>query len=78
MDKAKFETALGAELMARYAWAREPAKLHRFMESVAGTIRGEFWTWNHDGEACAAAWRTIGGKGKPTMKALRALPESSN
>ena len=77
MDKARFETALGAELMARYDWARDPKRLHRFMESVARTIRGECWTWNHDGEACAAAWRSIGGKGKPTMKALRALPEKA-
>lgn len=55
------------------ALAADAAKLDRFMVSVAATLEGPRATWNHDGDAVTAAWRAIGGKGKPTLKALRAL-----
>jgi hypothetical protein len=55
-------------------WASNSDKLERFMESCRATLNGAS-TWNHDGESSAAAWRAIGGKGKPTLKALRALAE---
>lgn len=72
MTQAAFIAAYQSELTARYPWAADPEKLARFLGSVAGTLNGGA-TWNHDEEAVTAAWRAIGGKGKPTLKALRAL-----
>ena len=46
------------------------------MLSVRATLRGPVATWNFDGPATVAAWRAIGGKGKPTLKALRALEDT--
>jgi hypothetical protein len=48
--------------------------LQSFLASVRNTLTGPRATWNHDGEWATAAWRSLGGKGKPTLKALRALP----
>lgn len=75
MTKTAFLAAMRAECIARYPWAADTAKLDRFMESVQFTIESKVWSWNHDGAACVAAWAAIGGKGKPTMKALRALAD---
>ena len=72
MTKTDFLTAYRSELTARYLWAGDEAKLDRFMAAVAETLGGAN-TWSHEGEAVTAAWRAIGGKGKPTKKALRAL-----
>lgn len=73
MTKAQFLTNYRAELIARYSWAADTAKLDRFMASCDETISSPRAKWNHDGEAVTAAWRSIGGKGRPTLKALRAL-----
>lgn len=77
MTKTAFLQAYRAEL-ARYPWAADPERLARFMRVCAGTIATPVdlseGHWNHDGDAVTAAWRAIGGKGKPTLKALRALP----
>lgn len=75
MTQVQFIKAYREQLLATYPWAQDEAKLKRFMASVAFTISGDAKTWNHDGEAVTAAWRAIGGKGKPTMKALRNLPQ---
>ena len=72
MTKQAFLAAYRAALVA-YPWAADAARLDKFMASVAATIEGPHATWNHDGDAVTAAWRAIGGKGKPTLKALRAL-----
>jgi hypothetical protein len=45
------------------------------MGGVRDTITGVGNNWCKDGDAADAAWKAIGGKGKPTYKALRALPE---
>jgi len=73
--KNQFLTAYRAELLARYSWASDTAKFARFMASATDTIESRATSWNHDGEAVAAAWRAIGNKGKPTLKALRAMGE---
>jgi hypothetical protein len=66
-----------SELLARvFPWAREdPARLARFMASAERTLRTEAKTWNHDSPTIGVVWRSLGGKGKPTLKAMRALPE---
>jgi hypothetical protein len=63
-----------AELVRRFAWAQEATKLNRFMDGVEITINGGAKLWVHEGDAVTAAWRAIGEKGKPTLKALVALP----
>jgi hypothetical protein len=76
MTKTAFIAAYRAKLIDLYAWAQDATKLDRFMSSVASTIGftlGGTAPWNHEGAAVTAAWREIGGKGKPTLKALRAL-----
>lgn len=73
MTRSQFLTAYETELKARYSWTSDAPKLARFLEGVAMTLNGGSM-WCHDGEAVTAAWRFIGGKGKPTLKALRALP----
>lgn len=70
--RAAFLEAYRAELEARYAWALDAHRLAKFMDSVTNTLNGGA-TWNKDGEAVEAAWKKIGGKGKVTYKALRAL-----
>jgi hypothetical protein len=75
MTKDKFMAAYRAELLAQYPWASNPEKLSRFMASVWTSITTNKATWNHDGDAVRAAWHTIGGKGKPTLKALCALED---
>lgn len=74
MTKREFLTQYALELQVRYDWAREAARLERFMASVTESLTGDRKTWNHEGDAVTAAWRRIGGKGKPTFKALHALP----
>lgn len=70
--KEEFLTFYGACLIADYPWARDEAKLTKFMASCSATLAGAS-TWNHDGDAVRVAWKLIGGKGKPSLKALRAL-----
>lgn len=72
MTKDKFLLHYRDELEKRYPWAQDKARLDRFMQSVTDTLSGQN-TWNHDGEAVTRAWHIIGGKGKPTKKALREL-----
>lgn len=64
------------ERLASLGWAAEPEKLERFMAIVGKALRGDpSGNWSPTGqEHAAAAWKAIGGKGKPTMKALKALP----
>lgn len=73
MSRTAFLSAYRAALVALYPWAADVAKLERFMSACEVTLSTTRATWNHDGDAVTSAWRSIGGKGKPTLKALRAL-----
>jgi hypothetical protein len=75
MTRNAFLLAYEAELVARYDWAADTGKLAGFLANVRTTISTPRALWNHDGDAVTAAWLEIGGNGKPTLKALRALPE---
>lgn len=68
----KFLEEYRAQLIKTYTWAQDEAKLEKYMASVYGTLTGAN-TWHHKGDAVTAAWRAIGGKGVPTLKALRGL-----
>ena len=74
MTQVAFIKAYMGELKARYPWTSDLVKFARFMESVTLTLRAGGNTWLPEGEAVNAAWKAIGGKGKPSLKALRALP----
>jgi hypothetical protein len=73
MTRQAFLDAYRARLVQSYPWAADPCRLANFMTSVELTVRGYATSWNHSGECVTAAWRDIGGRGKPTLKALRAL-----
>jgi len=72
MTKQDFLVAYTKELKQLYVWAKDEAKLTRFLAGVSATLSAEKKR-TPDGPAVLAAWRAIGGKGHPTLKALRAL-----
>jgi hypothetical protein len=82
MTKRGFLLALRCELQAAYAggWVDVPGKLDAFMQSAARAIdfpvsQPGISSANLTDSPCARkAWRSIGGKGNVTYKALRALP----
>lgn len=75
MTRTDFIRQYGRELILKgYAWTHDAVKLERFLASVLTTLETDHNTWDHNGDAVTAAWRALGGKGKPTLKALRALP----
>ena len=73
MTQQAFIDAYRVNLIQMYAWAQDAAKLDRFLKSCRDTLAGTTNSWSHDGDAVNAAWKSIGGKGRPTLKALRAL-----
>lgn len=82
ITREQFIAAYRAELMAPpvMAWVVDPIRLERFMATVAETLastRGS-GSWSHDGPVAAKVWRALGLPGKPTLKALRALPTESD
>lgn len=62
-------------LQKEYPWAADKDRLDKFMISVKTTLYTQNNTWNIDSSVVRAAWRGIGMRGKPTYKALKALPE---
>lgn len=74
MTKTKFLEALKAEVLKRYDWANDDARLVGFLDKTELTLNGDRNLVMIDGDSFVAAWRSIGGKGKPTFKALRAMP----
>lgn len=73
MTKENFLSAYRAKLIEAYPWAQDAAKLDRYMESVRATIHDTAGSWNPTGNAVVAAWKAIGGKGTPSLKAMRGL-----
>ena len=75
MTKTQFYEAYEKELIDRWSWAQDTDKRNRFMGSVRQTMENGATTWNKNGPTTAAAWKTVGGKGIPTYKTLRNLPQ---
>ena len=77
MNQTAYLAAL-REALKRYPWAGNPEKLDRYMGRVEDGIASDKYRggagFEYDGPASVAAWRAIGGKGKPSLAALRALP----
>ena len=76
MTRAAFLQCYEAILKSKYPWAADARKRAGFMKQIANTLDRQKpgGTWNPDGPTTVEAWRATGGVGKPTMKALRALP----
>lgn len=73
MTKTAFMAAYRKLLVEEYDWARDEILLDRFMDGVTRTLTTNYASWAHDSPMVTRAWRAIGGKGKATLKALRAL-----
>lgn len=74
MTQVDFIKAYMAELKARYPWTSDLAKFAKFMQGVTLTLRVGGNQWVAEGEAVKAAWKSIGGKGNPSLQKLRDLP----
>ena len=72
-NTAAFLHRYRSEIKHRYAWAQDAAKLDLFMGGVEETLKGTARVWGCEGDALIATWQAIGGKGRPTLKALRAI-----
>jgi len=72
MTREEFLKTYKTNLRHTFQWAKDPVKLGRYMESVVNTLNGAN-SWMCDGEALRISWVSLGGKGKVTLKALRAL-----
>lgn len=73
VKRSSFLSIYETMLRERFDWAKSPEKLAAFMGNVVGAITTRATTWDHTGETARAAWRVSGGKGRPTLKALRAM-----
>ena len=70
-----FLAAYRAELVKLHPWAqRDGGMLDRLMQAVRETITTKRTLWVWDAPSSKAAWKAIGGAGKLTLTALRALP----
>lgn len=72
-NKQEYLAALREELK-RYPWAADEQRLNRYVDRAREALEpvsplGFEW----DGAASVAAWRAIGGKGKPKLHELRDL-----
>lgn len=72
--RAGFLAAYRALVLATYPWAHDKARLDKFMAAVRATICGDGIAWAWDGDVTKRVWKALGGTGKLTLKALRALP----
>ena len=61
------------EVQKRYPWAQDESKLAKARAHITQAIAAKRNEWQIDGEAGVAAFRALGGKGKPTFKAIFAL-----
>ena len=76
MTQWRFMAEYRGLLISTCPWAQDETKLDRFMSTVRSSIETDVNLWCISGKpkCVTLAWRAIGGKGKPTYTALRALP----
>lgn len=75
MTKTEFLEAYRTALAAKCAWAKNAERLANFMVAVELTIRTEGKPWNHNSAIAKSVLKAAGIKDRPTLKALRALPD---
>lgn len=73
MSKEDYIEAYAKMVKAECPWAADEERFTNFMAGMRLTVEGRGTVWIHDGPVAVAAWKSLGGKGKPTLKALRAL-----
>jgi len=76
MNKQAYLAALRGELAA-YPWAFDQARVDRYMQVAADALAGKGPGFEYDGAASCRAWQAIGGRNRPKLKELRALPEGA-
>lgn len=74
-SKAKFLEVLDREVEI-YPWAFDQERRARFNALARESVETGRNLIAIDGPAVVKAWQAIGGKGRPTYKALRALPDN--
>ena len=72
MTRMSFIEQYTASLCRVYPWATDKVKLFKYLRSVVDTLDGGN-SWACDGACIQTAWQAIGGQGKVSLKALRAL-----
>ncbi|QSY98536.1 hypothetical protein J2J97_32030 (plasmid) [Rhizobium bangladeshense] len=71
--KEEFIDAVRPKIVAKYDWAKDAGRLERFLTAIRVTIETDSNQVDVGGASLVEAYREIGGKGKLTYKALRAL-----
>ena len=74
--KQAFLALLRSELIARYDWTKDTAKLDYFMQGAAWTLRSHEECVIISSVSFEAAWQKLGMTRKLTLRALRNLPEA--
>ena len=76
MNRRDFITAARRELTERYEWARDEARLQRFIDALESTCgHGSRFVNIADSPALQAAWNSIGGAGKISYRKLWELEQ---
>jgi len=76
-SRNEFLRAYEAQLKMVHGWANDKSQLTEFITQVEKVLND--WKcfskhrWNYTAKTVYAAWRGIGGKGRPTLTQLRAL-----
>lgn len=73
--KENFRSILLREL-SKYEWAKDEARFTKAMDAVDRTLNGTY-SCAIDGASWIMAWRECGFKGKPTYKAIHAMPATA-
>ncbi len=76
--KSEFLTKYEELLKDNFAWAKDEAKLRRFIDTaVKPSIEGgdNPVNWICEGSVVTRAFQDIGGRGKATLTAIRALQD---
>ena len=75
LTKTSFLHKYEQAIISTHPWASDDTKRAKFMEAVRMTLTTDKCPWQHQTALVTSVWKSLGGKGKPTLKALRALPE---
>jgi hypothetical protein len=78
MTRSEFIKFYRVYVCMTYDWTNDAHRFEGFMAKVNETLTTDRTTWKWNDNGAKVAWKAIGGKGKLTLKALRAMPEFSN
>jgi hypothetical protein len=79
LTKTNFLTEYEKNIRYTYSatWAKDENRVKhalRCCEATLGMLTEKHQVVDHTGSVFVATWKQLGGKGKPTLKALNALP----